>query len=209
MRTVDEVSNQHLRIRPATTRDRPTILDIFATGMADNPLHVAAYLGPVVGGRVTRWLGTWADHDPGAVHGHIGPVAVRKESQGRGLGTALLEAVVERLDHAGLAGYLETDRAQNVPFYERQGFAVVAEGDVLGVPNWFMWRDAPKHRSTEAPMIETARRNPGEHVATPGRGTGPAGRAARRRGRQSDRRPHRDGRDRDSAAFLARADRAR
>jgi hypothetical protein len=39
-----------------------------------------------------------------------------------------------------LLGYLETDRARNVPFYERAGFRVTEQASVLGVPCWFMRR---------------------------------------------------------------------
>ena len=49
---------------------------------------------------------------------------------------------VRRLDAAGVAGYLETDKDVNVPFYERFGYEVVGEGDVIGVPNWYMLRPA-------------------------------------------------------------------
>jgi hypothetical protein len=45
-----------------------------------------------------------------------------------------------RLDARGEAGYLETDKRENVRFYERHGYAVVAQADVIGVPNWFMIR---------------------------------------------------------------------
>ncbi len=31
--------------------------------------------------------------------------------------------------------YLETDRAENVTFYERFGFEVTAQDEILGVPN--------------------------------------------------------------------------
>lgn len=36
------------------------------------------------------------------------------------------------MDDCGTLAYLETDRAENVPFYRRFGFAVVAEAKVLG-----------------------------------------------------------------------------
>jgi hypothetical protein len=45
-----------------------------------------------------------------------------------------------RLDATGDASYLETDKRENVSFYERHGYAVVAAADVIGVANWFMLR---------------------------------------------------------------------
>jgi hypothetical protein len=36
--------------------------------------------------------------------------------------------------------YLETDKTENVRFYERFGFEVIGEEPVIGVPNWFMRR---------------------------------------------------------------------
>jgi len=49
-----------------------------------------------------------------------------------------------RMDAAGEDAYLETDKPINVRFYERFGFEVVGEQEVLGVPNWFMVRRADK-----------------------------------------------------------------
>jgi hypothetical protein len=45
------------------------------------------------------------------------------------------------LDSAGEVGYLETDKRANVAFYEGHGYAVTAEAEVIGVPNWFMVRE--------------------------------------------------------------------
>ena len=47
-----------------------------------------------------------------------------------------------RLDAGGEDAYLETDKPENVALYGRFGFEVVEEAEVLGVPNWFMWREA-------------------------------------------------------------------
>ena len=44
------------------------------------------------------------------------------------------------MDSAGALAYLETDKPENVRFYERFGFEVVTEDDVVGVHNWFMTR---------------------------------------------------------------------
>jgi hypothetical protein len=50
-----------------------------------------------------------------------------------------------RLDLAPEVSYLETDKPENVRFYERHGYVVIDEADVIGVPNWFMIRQP--HRS--------------------------------------------------------------
>ena len=52
----------------------------------------------------------------------------------------LLESFCEHLDRLQAAGYLETDRPENVPLYERFGFSVIGEAPVYGARSWFMWR---------------------------------------------------------------------
>jgi ribosomal protein S18 acetylase RimI-like enzyme len=102
-------------------------------------------LGPRGAWRTTRWLGAWSKRDPGRRHWHLGPVAVDLHLQGRGIGSELMRAFCRRMDAAGEEAYLETDKKINVRFYERFGFEVVGEEEVLGVPNWFMLRQ-PKKR---------------------------------------------------------------
>jgi ribosomal protein S18 acetylase RimI-like enzyme len=89
--------------------------------------------------RVLSWVGEWSKRDPVEPHWHLGPVAVAPEFQGRGVGTAMITDFCSRLDTRALA-YLETDKAENVRLYQRFGFKVVAEAEVLGVHNWFMSR---------------------------------------------------------------------
>jgi ribosomal protein S18 acetylase RimI-like enzyme len=100
-----------------------------------------AAMGPRAGARVARWLAAWGRRDPTEEHVHLGPVAVDAHLQGQGIGLRLMREHAARLDAAGLRGYLETDKRENVRFYERVGYTVVDEGSVLGVPNWFMHRD--------------------------------------------------------------------
>lgn len=90
--------------------------------------------------RVGAWQNVWRRHDPDGPHSHFGPLAVDAHVQGRGIGSALMREYTRRLDAAGQPGYLETDKPENVTFYQRHGFVVVGEAAVLGNPNWFMHR---------------------------------------------------------------------
>lgn len=97
-------------------------------------------LGPRSAGRTMKWLGIWSKHDPDERHWHLGPVAVDAHLQGRGIGSKLMRAFCARMNAAGEVAYLETDKEINVRFYEKFGFEVVGEEEVLGGPNWFMTR---------------------------------------------------------------------
>jgi ribosomal protein S18 acetylase RimI-like enzyme len=99
-------------------------------------------LGPRTAARVASWISTWAKHDPDEPHVHLGPVAVDAHLQGQGIGSLMMDEHCRRLDAAGEVGYLETDKRENVRFYERFGFEVIGEEPVLGVPNWFMRRES-------------------------------------------------------------------
>lgn len=93
-------------------------------------------------GRVGRWLAAWGTHDIAEPHWHLGPVAVDAHLQGQGIGSALMTEYCARLDELAGVGYLETDKRQNVAFYEKFGFRTIAEASVLETPNWFMRRPA-------------------------------------------------------------------
>ena len=92
--------------------------------------------------RVLRWTGEWARRDPVERHWHLGPVAVDVHLRGQGVGSTMLAALCARMDECSALSYLETDKPENVPFYQKFGFRVVAEAKVLGVSNWFMSRSA-------------------------------------------------------------------
>jgi ribosomal protein S18 acetylase RimI-like enzyme len=74
---------------------------------------------------------------------HLDSVAVAPGSQGRGVGSALIEFALERAGESDTAMVLETGTQRNVPLYERLGFHVVEEADSPeGGPHvWFMRRD--------------------------------------------------------------------
>jgi ribosomal protein S18 acetylase RimI-like enzyme len=103
-------------------------------------LPTMASLGPRTAARVGRWISFWAKRDPDEPHVHLGPVAVDVHLQGQGIGSLMMEQHCRQLDAAGEVGYLETDKLENVRFYERFGFEVVGEAPVIDVPNWFMRR---------------------------------------------------------------------
>jgi GNAT superfamily N-acetyltransferase len=101
-----------------------------------------AVIGPRAATRVANWQAAWGTHDPRCSHSHLGPVAVEPRLQGRGIGSLMMREYCRRLDEAAEVGYLETDKSENVPFYERHGFDVIDRADVIGVPNWFMLRES-------------------------------------------------------------------
>ena len=113
---------------------RPTPLQ----GLRMAPSLVAG--GPRTLMRTTRWVAAWSKRDPDERHEHLGPVAVDRHLQGLGIGSALLAVHAEDLDLQKLTGWLETYKPGNVRFYERFGYEVVEQTDVLGLPNWFMRR---------------------------------------------------------------------
>jgi ribosomal protein S18 acetylase RimI-like enzyme len=96
--------------------------------------------GPRSAGRTAKWMGVWNRHDPTERHWHFGPLAVDAHLQGMGIGSKLMRVFCARMDAAGEDAYLETDKPINVCFYERFGFEVVSEEEVIGVTNWFMLR---------------------------------------------------------------------
>ena len=91
--------------------------------------------------RVSSWLAAWSRRDPQHPHTHLGPIGVDPPAQGRRVGHRLMEEYCHELDRTGAAGYLETDRSENVRFYRRFGFAITDEIDVLGVRNYLMSRE--------------------------------------------------------------------
>ena len=90
--------------------------------------------------RLLKLLGAWAQQDPQERHWHLGPIGVCPELQGRGIGKALLTSFLETVDEQGSPAYLETDVDRNVVLYEKFGFRVVAQAEINGVNNRFMWR---------------------------------------------------------------------
>ena len=92
--------------------------------------------------REFRLRRVWAKYDPNEMHWHIGPIGIAPELQRRGFGSELIASSLEIVDGEHEPAYLETDRMDNVRFYQHFGFSIVAEQKINGVRNWFMWRVA-------------------------------------------------------------------
>ncbi|GAB5535806.1 MAG: GNAT family N-acetyltransferase [Rubricoccaceae bacterium] len=72
---------------------------------------------------------------------YLGLIAVDSSAQGRGVGSALLRAGVERADREGVGVYLETGTEANLAFYRKHGFEILQEIHLpTGPMHWAMWR---------------------------------------------------------------------
>ena len=79
---------------------------------------------------------------PTEPHYYLAILGVDPAAQGRGLGSAVLQPMLDRCDTEGVPAYLESSKATNVAFYERHGFRVTGEIELpFGPPMWLMWRD--------------------------------------------------------------------
>ena len=94
------------------------------------------------GSRVAEFFGQWAKLDPKTPHWHLGPIAVIPEMQKQGIGVQLMNYYCRVCDEHKEAGYLETDRPENVGFYQKFRFHIIGEKEIMRVPCWFMRRDA-------------------------------------------------------------------
>jgi len=65
---------------------------------------------------------------------------IRVGSQAQGVGTALMRCYIEHLEREKAAGYLETDRQENVEFYKKFGFLLLRAEELIGTQVWYMWR---------------------------------------------------------------------
>jgi ribosomal protein S18 acetylase RimI-like enzyme len=60
-------------------------------------------------------------------HWYLPLIAADPAYRGRGLGTALLEAAIARIDADGRPAYLESSNPRNIPLYQRFGFEIIGE----------------------------------------------------------------------------------
>ena len=78
---------------------------------------------------------------PTEPHWYLFFLATRTAWQGRGMGSALLRAVLKGCDREGIPAYLEASSERNKQLYLRHGFEVTGEIPLAeGVSLWPMWR---------------------------------------------------------------------
>ena len=95
-----------------------------------------------IGWRKSIWHKEWAHHDPLSQHWHLGPIGVVPSHQGLGIGSMLMQRFCKEVDACLAKAYLETDLDENVRFYEKFGFKVIAESKIFDVKNRYMSRDS-------------------------------------------------------------------
>jgi len=79
-------------------------------------------------------------------HYYLFVLGVDPKQQRRGIGARLLAPMLERCDAERRLAYLETARADNVPFYERAGFVVQEVFQPKGMPKFWMMTRQPRPR---------------------------------------------------------------
>ena len=85
---------------------------------------------------------------PKEPHWYLAILGTATEHQGKGVGSALIDPVLEQCDAEGLPAYLESSKESNIPFYNRHGFEVTGEVTAKNGPTiWPMWRE-PRPRES-------------------------------------------------------------
>ncbi len=114
--------------------------------VADDGAAVATWLPPGVEADGERMAAIMAEQTPESRRGEMDALFARMEEfhlaephwylpliaadparQGQGLGTALMEAAIARIDADGRPAYLESSNPRNIPLYQRFGFESIGE----------------------------------------------------------------------------------
>ncbi|MEP7764752.1 GNAT family N-acetyltransferase [Sanguibacter sp. 25GB23B1] len=91
--------------------------------------------------RALHTQGLLARHRPAARHWYLAQIGATAAARGTGVGSALLEARLARVDAEGAAAYLESSNERNRRLYARAGFRETAPiAGIDGARPMGMWR---------------------------------------------------------------------
>ena len=92
-------------------------------------------------------LGRLEKAHPTEPHYYLEFIGTDPMHQGKGMGTQLMQPMIERCDSEGVGAYLESSKESNVGYYARFGFEVtevLTHKGLKGEPGrnmWLMWRN--------------------------------------------------------------------
>jgi ribosomal protein S18 acetylase RimI-like enzyme len=91
---------------------------------------------------ITGMLGAQKLHPAEPPHWYLAILGTDPSAQGRGLGSAMMQPVLEGCDRDGVGAYLESSKEQNLAYYARHGFRVTGERRLPRGPcPWPVWRE--------------------------------------------------------------------
>jgi GNAT superfamily N-acetyltransferase len=100
---------------------------------------------PMVRTRVGVLARGWGMIDrlhPKEPHWYLAILGTEPDQQGRGVGSGLMQPILDDCDRNEVPAYLESSKESNLAFYARHGFRVTGEIDLPDGPRiWPMWRD--------------------------------------------------------------------
>ena len=88
-------------------------------------------------------LGYLDSRHPYGSHYYLFILGVEPGWQGKGIGTSLMQPILERCNRKRIPAYLEATAPRNRDLYARNGFEVVEEIELPdgAPPLWRMWRE--------------------------------------------------------------------
>jgi GNAT superfamily N-acetyltransferase len=120
-----------------------------ATPMPESEERLGAGLAALAGKDIDRWgrlMAMLESNRPTEAHYYLVLLGVIPDRQCAGIGSALLQAVLDRADREHMAAYLEARSPRNRALYERHGFEVTRELRCADCPPlWAMWRAPRAH----------------------------------------------------------------
>jgi GNAT superfamily N-acetyltransferase len=107
------------------------------------PALIEAVCGPESAPRVAALMEAFErTHPSEPPHFYLSLLGTHPDHAGHGLGVGLLAANLEEIDAAGAPAYLESSNPKNLRRYERLGFRLRAEVELVpGIPATQMWRE--------------------------------------------------------------------